>query len=439
MRPFFTNNRSSLLMIRCLTLGSLLALSWLQMHSSDPLQERLRQIGALTVPMAVVDEGIFTKEFIRAVPAQQLTAAIQQLTATAGSFVKATVDKKKSDYSCTGSLHMSNNIRVPLELTLEATPPHRIAGLFLRPPVPNVATLDDALAELRALPGKTAFVAVNLSKGDTVAALNASQPMPLGSSFKLFVLGELVRSIKAGQRTWKDVVELSSARKSYPSGELHTWPQGSPLTVHSLAMTMISISDNTATDELLFALGRQNVEQAQSVMGHSQPWLNIPFLSTRELFQLKFTDAGERARRYYSMKPAQRRILLEEELTSLQYDDVTFVEDVVLPDSVEWFASMQDMAACMNWFRLQGADAAGKPALDIMAKNPGVSIDAGAWPYVGFKGGSETGVVCMVFLLQHSSGDWYAVSGAWVNPAAEVDSVAFAGVMQRAIELLRAN
>jgi len=406
--------------------------------STDPLLQRLKQVGALTVPMAVVDEDMFAKEFLAAVSADQILAAIKQLTGSAGSFVDATIDKSNSEFSCSGSIRMSNKIRIPVELAVEATPPHRISGLFLRPPVPDVATLEDALAELRALPGRTAFVAINLSKGDTVAAVNASQPMPLGSSFKLFVLGELLRSVHTGKRKWSDVVELDSTRKSYPSGELHTWPHGSPLTLHSLAMSMISISDNTATDELIHALGRKNIEQVQKQLGHTQPQLNVPFLTTRELFQLKFTDGGERARRYYSMKPAQRRIMLEEELTSLQYDDVTFVDNVVLPDSVEWFASMQDMAACMNWFRLQGADAVGKTALDIMAKNPGVSIDAGAWPYVGFKGGSETGVVCMVFLLRHSSGDWYAVSGAWVNSAAEVDSVAFAGVMQRAIELLRA-
>lgn len=407
--------------------------------STDPLLQRLKQVGALTVPMAVVDEDMFTKEFLAAVSADQILAAIKQLTGSAGSFVDATIDNKKSEFSCSGSIRMSNKIRIPVELALEAAPPHRIAGLFLRPPVPNVATLDDALAELRALPGRTAFVAINLSKGDTVAAVNASQPMPLGSSFKLFVLGELVRSTKAGQRTWKDVIELRSAHKSYPSGELHTWPHGSPLTLHSLAMSMISISDNTATDELIHALGRKNIEQVQKQMGHTQPQLNVPFLTTRELFQLKFTDGGERARRYYSMKPAQRRIMLEEELTSVQYDDVTFVDNVVLPDSVEWFTSMRDMAACMNWFRLQGADAAGKPALDILAKNPGIPLDSAVWPYVGFKGGSETGVVCMVYLLRHASGDWYAVATSWVNSQAKVDEVAFAGLTQLLIELLREN
>ncbi len=415
----------------------LLATGMSTLVASNPLLERLRDVGALTVPMAAVNEDIFTKDFLRAVPPQQLVAAIRQLTASTGTFVKATVDVTKTEFSCTGSLHMSKKIRVPVELTIESMPPHRISGLFLRPPVPDVTTLDSVVTELKALPGASAFLAVNLTKGDTIVAHNAGTPMPLGSSFKLFVLGELVRSIKAGQRAWKDVIELRSSHRSYPSGEVHTWPLGSPVTLHTLALKMISVSDNTATDELLFTLGRQHVEQIQGVMGHTQPRLNMPFLSTRELFQLKFTDGGERARRYYSMKPAQRRIMLDEELTSLQYDDVTFVDNVVLADSVEWFASMQDMAACMNWFRVQGADAAGKPALDILAKNPGVSIDDAAWPYAGFKGGSETGVVCMVFLLRHSSGDWYAVSGAWVNPSAAVDTVTFAGVMQRAIELLR--
>ncbi|MFL9455456.1 serine hydrolase [Tolypothrix bouteillei VB521301_2] len=47
---------------------------------------------------------------------------------------------------------------------------------------------------------------------------------------------------------WKDVVQLQPSEKSLPSGMLHTWPDGSYLTVQTLASLMISLSDNTATD-----------------------------------------------------------------------------------------------------------------------------------------------------------------------------------------------
>lgn len=406
------------------------------MAQSAILLQRLDQVGALTRPMAVVDESLFTKEFLAAVPPDKLVQAIRQLTSSAGSYVTASITAQRGDHACTGALRMSGKVTVPVELTLESAPPHRIAGLFLRPPVPDAASVNDVVAELRALPGRTALAITNLSTGVSVASYGHDVPMPLGSSFKLFVLGELVRSIKGGQRAWTDVVPLDSARRSYPSGEMHTWPHGSPVTLHTLALKMISISDNTATDALIRYLGRTNIEQVQQLMGNTSMQRNIPFLTTREFFQLKFSDGGDRARRYLRMKPSQRRIMLDEELHSLHYDDVQFTDDVILPDSVEWFASMQDMVTCMDWFRRQSENEAGKPALSILGINPGITIDSATWPYVGFKGGSESGVVCLVYLLRHRSGEWYGVSAAWVNPSAAVDAVAFAGKVQRLVELI---
>ena len=49
--------------------------------------------------------------------------------------------------------------------------------------------------------------------------------------------------------------------------------------------------------------------------------------------------------------------------------------------------------------------------------------DAGRWRYLGYKGGSEPGVIAMSFLAQRQDGDWYALSASWNNPAARVDEV----------------
>jgi hypothetical protein len=42
--------------------------------------------------------------------------------------------------------------------------------------------------------------------------------------------------------------------------------------------------------------------------------------------------------------------------------------------------------------------------------NAGVPLDPAEWPYIGFKGGSEPGVLFLSFLLQNAQGDWYSVS-----------------------------
>ena len=44
---------------------------------------------------------------------------------------------------------------------------------------------------------------------------------------------------------------------------------------------MIAISDNTATDHLIDLVGRDRVEAALTVFGHSDPAMTVPFLTTR--------------------------------------------------------------------------------------------------------------------------------------------------------------
>jgi hypothetical protein len=48
--------------------------------------------------------------------------------------------------------------------------------------------------------------------------------------------------------------------------------------------------------------------------------------------------------------------------------------------------------------------------LDVLSKNPGLPIDAKVWPYIGFKGGSEPGVVNMTYLLRRDDDRWFVVS-----------------------------
>jgi beta-lactamase class A len=60
---------------------------------------------------------------------------------------------------------------------------------------------------------------------------------------------------------WADVVALQEQWRALPSGVLQDWPLGTHLTVESLAVLMISISDNTAADALAGLVGCAEVEQ----------------------------------------------------------------------------------------------------------------------------------------------------------------------------------
>jgi len=84
-----------------------------------------------------------------------------------------------------------------------------------------------------------------------------------------------------------------------------------------------------------------------------------------------------------------------------------------------------------------GGGRAGGDALPILAVNPGIApADAKRWRYLGYKGGSEPGVIAMHFLAQARDGDWYALSASWNNPAARVDEPRFVALMTRALNLL---
>jgi hypothetical protein len=75
-----------------------------------------------------------------------------------------------------------------------------------------------------------------------------------------------------------------------------------------------------------------------------------------------------------------------------------------------------------------------------MAVNSGIGpATAAKWRYLGYKGGSEPGVVSMSFLTQSKTGDWYAISGSWNNPAKDVDNTAFVQLMTRLVDAMAGN
>ena len=68
--------------------------------------------------------------------------------------------------------------------------------------------------------------------------------------------------------------------------------------------------------------------------------------------------------------------------------------------------------------------------------SPLLKGDAARFRTVGFKGGSEIGVIAAALLLETKGGNWYAVTGAWNDPEQQVDEVHFDALMQRAVALI---
>ena len=57
----------------------------------------------------------------------------------------------------------------------------------------------------------------------------------------------------------------------------------------------------------------------------------------------------------------------------------------------------------------------------MLSQNPGIAIDKAEFPWVGFKGGSEPGVMTLSWLLQRADGRWFAVSLFYADESAPID------------------
>jgi beta-lactamase class A len=378
---------------------------------------------------------IFAAPFRAQVPDAQVRGIVQQFTAQYGAVHGLGGIEPSSAQA--GIIHIRyERAIVHMQLVVDPAPPHLVSGLLLTGADMTGDTMEAVLSELSALPGQVNFAVARLGDGAPVltSSLAPDRALATGSTFKLFILGELSRQVRSGQRHWSDVVTID--RSSIGGGTIAGFPRGAPVTLHTLASLMISISDNSATDILLHVLGRENVERTMAAMGVRDPARNRPLLSTLELGLLKAAPANALAL-WQQADEATRRQLLANDYAATDASRINvaiFAGNPLRIDSVEWFASASDFVRVMDWLRLHADDG----AKAILGISPGLPQQARtALRYAGYKGGSEPGVANLTYLIQTTGGAWYAVSLGWNNPAAPVDANRLAGLAARAIQLLR--
>ncbi|GAA4476369.1 hypothetical protein GCM10023190_13710 [Enteractinococcus fodinae] len=249
----------------------------------------------------------------------------------------------------------------------------------------------------------------------------ADEPAPLGSMFKLYVLYAVAQAIEAGELSWDTVLTVSEHNRSLPSGELQDEPAGTTVTVHDAATKMIQISDNTATDMLIQQLGREAIEAAVRDAGHHDPELMAPFPSTREFFQIGWSDPAYLETWSDGTKEEQRDLLDELEQQPIDEYDVAVGGDPVWPQGVEWFASAEDVAAVHRALH-EHPD----PTIrTILGGQSGAEQEK--WDYVAFKGGSSPGVLTGSWFIENGPGEQYVV----VLQAATDDPAGISATTQR--------
>ncbi|WP_423142278.1 serine hydrolase [Parablastomonas sp. CN1-191] len=387
--------------------------------------------------------AMFAPEFLAQVPEASIRALSGQVTGSVGKAVRIASFEPVGPNAARLVMAFERGT-APMTLATAPDAAGRIVGLRIlgvETAADAALTSLDAVADaMSALPGKANFAAFDLGDGPAKAltkGLNPRDRLAIGSTFKLAVLATLLREVDAGKRSWDDAVVLGGVE--LPGGRFTASPAGTAVPLRTLAEAMISVSDNSATDALIHALGRERIEATLPLLGWMSP-ANRPFLTTMELFKLKGVEGGALGTRYLAAGEKAKRAMLAGEVAALPGSAVggLFADGKpVRIDSLEWFASPVELATAMEWFRRHGGSPAGKEALRILALNPGPLAGMKAqFPYVGYKGGSEPGVISMTLLVQDKAGGWHALTAGWNDPAAAVDETRFAALVQRAAAIV---
>ena len=346
----------------------------------------------------------------------------------------------------TSAVVRTNTDAGPLILTISvdgASPPV-ITGLLAEPaPGPTPTSWTEVETRLQALGADTGYLVATVAADGRPTPLHARNPAvagPLGSSFKLYVLGALARAIAAGSVAWTDTVTITPELKSLPSGELQDRPDGSGVSVLEAATLMISISDNTATDMLIDLVGVDAVEAVLATMGMSKPSVerNTPWLTTRQLFTLKWGGGLAELDRYIAADDNGRRAIL----AALPVDGLASSAknlDPAVPvaiGDVEWFASREELASAHIWLDGQAEQPGLSELRTILGTNPGVGIDPALWSRFAFKGGSEPGVLSLTWLLGRPDGTRFVVAVLANDPKTAINETEGAAIGQGVINLL---
>ncbi|CAN5568280.1 hypothetical protein BH23CHL5_BH23CHL5_01130 [soil metagenome] len=389
-------------------------------------------------------EQRFTPEFLYWLPSEQIIGIFRSYVGPSGPMTIARFEGGVTESRANALLQSPSGVwRV--RLSVEQAAPYRINDLYFEPTVTPSAEINGrSWSSLKnrfaKLAPRSAFIAAEVTSGecDPIARVSPDEELAIASSFKLYVLGELAHQVSSGLASWDESLALDPDLLSLPNGTMRYEPPGSLFPLDYFADQMMSQSDNTATDHLIARLGRENVEQAFSRLGHAQPELNTPLLMTREWFAIKMRFTDREIRRYELATEITRRSIIADQVapvaaTLTEWEPWYAFRSI---ETIEWFASASDLCRVLLDLKTIGEQPGMEPVLNALSLQPGITFDPAVWQYVGYKGGYETGVRSDVWLLQRQDGRWFVLAGIINNPSAEIDGFGMTNLMIEAAALL---
>ncbi len=322
----------------------------------------------------------FAESFSSQVPVSQINAIVGQIKGQFG-------DLERAEGSGNNWQLLFAKFAVPTQIALDGN--GRIVGLFFRPPEArgDLSTEEAVEGLLGAVEGQSSLFV--RKRSDVLAANNSQTPMAVGSAFKLQVLSLYEQKVAAQTLNRRDVVALDPANKSLPTGSLQNWPDGTPVTLATVAGLMISQSDNTATDMMIDVVGRKELEALSP--------RNTPFLKTGEAFKLKAGQSGQQREAFKRSNAAVRADILNTMAIAPLPNAADLLAEPTL--EIEWYFTTQELCDLAQSL----IDA---PAMQL-SSGP-VSPDG--WNGVAFKGGSEFGVFNLTAAGRYSDGQTACIS-----------------------------
>jgi hypothetical protein len=393
------------------------------------------------VPVQETGERL-AQVMLDAAPAEDLAGVLEQVRA--GRPWTATAHEEQGPQSVTT---IASAEAGTFDMQVAVDDAGLIEGLFFgepegdREPATSWRELEEQAA---ALGGDVSLTVTRVSDGElgerVVEVLpdgvRATDARPIGSIVKLYVLGALVQAVEEGRIGWDDPLTVTDDVRSLPSGELQDAPTGTVVSVREAAGKMISISDNTATDMVIEAVGREAVEAALADLGHSDPPRNVPLMTTRDLFRVGWQDDGALRAGWADGDAAERRAILDGLPGGILDIPVTAVTDVVWTDGADWFATPDDIARAHVRLAELAATPAGEPVRGILAANPALP-DPERFDHVAFKGGSSVGTLALAYLLEDGDDAWTVVVQAAARDASDLErQSAYSGLATDAAALL---
>lgn len=311
-----------------------------------------------------IEASLFSSQFLGQVSITQIQKIVDDLKVSLGTLKSINVSNGS------GTIDFEKG-ELPVSISLDQQ--GQISTLWFSAPHFKIVSLDETVKGLHEnAVGKTSLLVVVDNK--PIVVENDKTPMAVGSTFKLLVLKAYEDAIKKGELKRETIVSLKEKNRSLPTGVLQNLPAGTPVNLELLAQLMIQISDNTATDSLIEVLKKPRIEALSP--------RNSPMLTTRELFQL-IDSSNEQLRNKFKTGTKSARLEVLSELDKLPLPSVSSIGKSATWQDAEWYMSANEICPLLE--SVQDAPALNS-SLNPLFKNLN-------WQKIGFKGGSEYGVI----------------------------------------------